>query len=346
MMLPIQNRANEAPPMSLRDKAYEIYWSMAGLVRPFTLARYLRERRAADEAWRQSRPQLLSGLGCVEKLSILPLVDFYAAPSAVTGSKPSFATEPGVSYLVKADDRLILFDVGYNQQNEHPSPLLHNMAVLGISPDSLDAVVISHLHLDHVGGPRCQNTRTFALSAQDVDLRGIPAYTPTPMVHPTATVETVIEGRALGDGIASTGPLARAIWLTGTISEQSLLVNVKGKGLVVLVGCGHPSLERILSRAQALVEAPVHGVIGGLHFPVTKSRVGKGRQNIIGSGKLPWQRIRRGEARAAVAALKRLDPQLVALSAHDSCDWTISLFRDSFGDRYQEVLVGQEIVVS
>lgn len=345
--------------MSLTDKAYEAYWSLSGLVRPFTLAAYLRAKKAADAEWEAAKPAPLQDLGTVERLSVLPLVEFYSAPSALGAGPraaagvraagdgaPAFRTESGVSYLVKADDRTILFDVGYNQRGEHPSPLLHNMAALGVSPGDLDAVFISHIHLDHVGGPRCQARRTFALSADDVDLRGIPAYVPAPMTHPTAAVDVVGEGRKLGDGLASTGPLTRAIWLTGPAIEQSLLVNVKDRGMVVIVGCGHPSLSRILTRAQALVEAPLHGVIGGLHFPVTGSRVGRGRQNIIGSGKVPWLRITRSEARAAVTALEALRLSLVALSAHDSCDWTLDLFQTAFGDRYRRVLVGDEIVIA
>jgi hypothetical protein len=35
----------------------------------------------------------------------------------------------------------------------------------------------------------------------------------------------------------------------------------------------------------------------------------------------------------------------VAISAHDSCDWTLAAFKDAFGDRCREVVVGREIVV-
>ena len=69
---------------------------------------------------------------------------------------------------------------------------------------------------------------------------------------------------------------------------------------------------------------PLYGVVGGLHFPVTGSRVGKGGQNILGNGKLPWQRIRRREARDAADQLAALDVGLVALSGHDSCDWSLA----------------------
>jgi hypothetical protein len=35
----------------------------------------------------------------------------------------------------------------------------------------------------------------------------------------------------------------------------------------------------------------------------------------------------------------------VALSPHDSCDWTLAEFKRTLGPRYREVLVGREIVV-
>jgi 7,8-dihydropterin-6-yl-methyl-4-(beta-D-ribofuranosyl)aminobenzene 5'-phosphate synthase len=41
--------------------------------------------------------------------------------------------------------------------------------------------------------------------------------------------------------------------------------------------------------------------------------------------------------------LTEKDVKVVGVSPHDSCDWTIKQFRDSFGDRYREVVVGQEI---
>ena len=145
--------------------------------------------------------------------------------------------------------------------------------------------------------------RTFSLSARPVDLTGKTAYLPTVMTHPSATVDVVTSPRKLAEGVASTGPLTRAIWLLGPVAEQSLLIDVQGKGVVMIVGCGHPLLSRLVARAQAVTGRPLYGVVGGLHFPVTGSRVGRGGQNILGNGKLPWQRIRRSEARDAAALL-------------------------------------------
>jgi len=62
-----------------------------------------------------SRPEKLTGIGAVKKLTILPLVDFHAVDER-------FKTEAGVSYLVKADDTTILMDVGFNKAPQHEYP--------------------------------------------------------------------------------------------------------------------------------------------------------------------------------------------------------------------------------
>jgi len=72
----------------------------------------------------------LPSIGTVKNLSILPLIDFYS-----TGD--DLKTEPGVSYLIKADDTTILLDVGYNAKKEHPSPLILNMEKLGVKIEDI-----------------------------------------------------------------------------------------------------------------------------------------------------------------------------------------------------------------
>ena len=295
-------------------------------------------RRKAEQDWITNRPQPLGDIGTVDSLSILPLIDWYTTRDDLVG-------EAGVSYLVQADDKRILFDVGANWKKEDPSPLLRNMRTLGVDVDSLDAIVISHPHCDHTGGLSAQRKKTFELSPAGVDLTGLTAYTPTALTHPTAEVVVTAEPRALFPGVATTGVVLRALWLLGLTPEQALAINVRGKGIVLVVGCGHPGLARLIERSSQLSFEPLYGLVGGLHYPVTVSRLARPSQKWMGTGKWPWQRISETEVDEAVARLQAAAPSLVGISAHDSCDWSIGRFREAFGDRYREVAVGREIVI-
>ena len=89
-------------------------------------------------------------------MSILPLVERHV-------SRDGLAGEAGVSYLVEAGGARVLFDCGLSGGRPQ-SALVHNAALLGADLDRLDAVVISHLHVDHVGGLRAMRQRSFTFS--------------------------------------------------------------------------------------------------------------------------------------------------------------------------------------
>jgi 7,8-dihydropterin-6-yl-methyl-4-(beta-D-ribofuranosyl)aminobenzene 5'-phosphate synthase len=309
----------------------------AGLVAP-SIAKFYRQRDEAERLWSDYLPQRFEQPRTVANLSVLPLIDYYTADQSLMG-------EPGVSYLVRAGDFTLLFDVGFNRKGVSPSPLLHNMEALGVSREEVDGVFISHRHVDHTGGLKAQKARTFVLSPGDLEPLPVDAYVPEKMTHPTARIILVTDPVEIAPGVFSIGTIARAIWLLGLTREQALAVNVEGKGIVLIIGCGHQTLERAIARAESLFDEPLYGVIGGLHFPVTGSRIAYGLQRYIGTGKPPWQRIGADDVRATVAHLEQKQPKLVAISPHDSCDWTIGAFKDAFGDRYREVIVGREIVV-
>jgi hypothetical protein len=55
--------------------------------------------------------------------------------------------------------------------------------------------------------------------------------------------------------------------------------------------------------------------------------------------------INQEDVEAGIACLQRCHPQLVALSPHGSCTWSREAFRRAFDEVYQDVLVGEEIVV-
>lgn len=65
--------------------------------------------------------------------------------SVPPGSK--FLGEHGLSMLLELNDRRILLDTG-----QSGIPLLHNLSLMGLHPEQLDAIVLSHGHHDHAGG--------------------------------------------------------------------------------------------------------------------------------------------------------------------------------------------------
>jgi 7,8-dihydropterin-6-yl-methyl-4-(beta-D-ribofuranosyl)aminobenzene 5'-phosphate synthase len=308
--------------------------------------RFILGRQRADDAWQAARYPKMRDLGTVRKLSVLPIIDWYAVDRGA-----GLATEPGVSYLLQADDTTLLFDVGFNRQHEHPSPLLRNLETLGKSLADLDMMVISHAHLDHVGGKDHADALTFAPSGQPVELSGLPVYTPDePLTNPTAETVVVNAPQKLASGVATMGPIARQLFFDGWRPEQSLAIRVAGKGLVLVIGCGHPTIQRIVARAEMLFDEPVYAVIGGLHYPVTESRaqgpLGLPLQSFFGTGKFPWDPINKDDVAEAITFLQERQPKLVSLSPHDSCDWTLNAFQKAFGPAYQPLFVGQEIIIN
>ena len=143
---------------------------------------------------------------------------------------PGFESGWGFSCLVDSNQR-ILFDTGDNGQK-----LIHNFKKANIDPKSVNKVVLSHNHWDHVDG--LEGFRKFNSEAE--------------VVHPN----TFSEPTEISPGIYSTGAL-------GVFpKEQSLVVKTE-KGNIVITGCAHPGLENILQTARGLGQ--IYGVLGGFH---------------------------------------------------------------------------------
>jgi 7,8-dihydropterin-6-yl-methyl-4-(beta-D-ribofuranosyl)aminobenzene 5'-phosphate synthase len=307
------------------------------------LLAYFRNRRRVssfyDEVGCLQDDGIRHMLSPVRTLEVLPLVDWYAAQDALE-------TESGVSYLVRADDTTILFDLGLNRKGEKEPPLLRNMKRLGVDPADIDFVVLSHPHGDHVGGFKNQFTHRAIVRQENDPFAGKPVYATVPLKLTNGTSVIVREPRILAPGVATLGPLPRALFLMGYVQEQALAINVQGKGLVLLVGCGHPGIEALIERAEQLLALPVYGVIGGFHFPVTDDRAHIGPirfQQLLGSPNPPWRPIGKDAVYRTLAYLKAKKIQFVAPSAHDTCDWSLQAFEEAFGDGYHPLKVGERL---
>jgi 7,8-dihydropterin-6-yl-methyl-4-(beta-D-ribofuranosyl)aminobenzene 5'-phosphate synthase len=304
-----------------------------------TLAgRYVVGRNAASRHTTTGLDKRLSDLGEVGSLTILPVVERLTRGPGLRG-------EPGVSYLIRADDLTLLFDCGLGT-GLGETPFEANARALGVDPGDLDCLVVSHLHADHVGGALPQLRHTFSLGKESPLPSSLPAFVPTGMEHPRADVCVVEEARVLGKGVAVLPPLPRMLFWLGPIAEQALVVNVRGRGLVLVTGCGHPEIERTLAEAEQIVDAPVYAVIGGLHLPVHAVGTRLMPQAVLGNPNWPWRPISEADARAVIATIRERGPGLVALSGHDSTPWTIAAFDDAFGTRHRPLRVGEPITVT
>lgn len=243
-------------------------------------------------------------------------------------TEEGFMGEPGVSYLFRTNQGSLLYDIGFG--SSRPT-LLHNAKKLGVGLDQVDALALSHLHMDHMGGMKAQRSKQVTVPEGLGAPRGKPYFLPDEAGADNFSAEIVKEPRLLTAGIASIGPLARSLFFFGWTEEQVLLARLKDRGLVVFSGCGHPTIEVILEMVHRLSSEPVYAIGGGLHFPVTSGR-GKYKgiqvQMIVGTGKPPWQRVTDDDLSRTIRSINAASPQKVFFSAHDTCDYALKRFEN------------------
>ena len=210
--------------------------------------------------------------------------------------------EHGFSALVTvrrgASTTTLLFDTGLS-----PGAMVTNAGRLGADLSQIQAVVLSHGHFDHAGGlaglagkqgarslpmvvhPMIWTRRRLAVPGREPD--ELPTLSKRALEGEGFAVIERREPSLLVDGsVLITGEVDRATefergmppphqrW-TGAawehdplvIDDQALVVHVRGRGLVVLTGCGHAGAINIVRHAQRLTGVPgLHALVGGLHL--------------------------------------------------------------------------------
>jgi len=251
-----------------------------------------------------------------------------------------FVGAAAVSYLLRTAGGAMLMDVGFGP--EGPA-LRDNAARLGIGANDWNALFVSHLHPDHMGGMTAARQRAIRLPSALTPANPIPCYSPAPCAAPEMNVEEVTEPRTLRNGLGSSGPLARMLCFEGLTEEQAVVAKLKNKGLVVIMGCGHPTVEVVLQMTRRLSDAPVYAVIGGLHLPIAESRwkkAGLQLQQLAGTGKPWWRKIDDRDLDAAIRALRESGAKRLLLSAHDTCDYALKRIADSVSAQVDVLTAG------
>lgn len=285
----------------------------------FETIQLLRKNSQSDQE-QAARVELSAEMvGSVKSLEILPLFDAAAVNS-------EYLTGNGVSYLITTPEMKVLLDLGWNPDNLEPSPLQQNMEKAGVSIADLQALVITHDHPDHVGGTKWWLNKTFSFGSEQTSLTGIRIYLPEEMKYPETNPVVATDATKIGAGMATIGaamyenPLPISL-LRPTGAEQSVAVKVDGYGVVLITGCGHPGLQSMVERTEALFGEPVVAVIGGLHY----------------------QQKTATELAPDLNLLRSRNLKLIALSPHDSDASVLELVKAEFPEASVDLLVGQPI---
>lgn len=183
----------------------------------------------------------------------------------------------GISFLIETNSHKILFDTG-----ESPEVLLHNLKVLKINPKQLDCLVISHGHVDHIGGladflPYLSTQPVYLLESSLNDYSdsyfyeysNLPLFTKS--YKPARVKPKILTYKNLKK-VSKPIEIYPNFWLTGLLTnkkgvkEQSLVIDSK-KGLIIVVGCSHPGIKNIIQTAQKITgKQKLSALIGGLHL--------------------------------------------------------------------------------
>lgn len=203
------------------------------------------------------------------------------------GKSSAMQKDWGFAALIEYGGKRILFDTGNNSDI-----FAHNVKAKGVDLTKLDFVVMSHRHGDHMGGlnyllsvnsnvpiyaPK-ENFGVFGAALPSTFYRKNESLPPEMRYYDGKPPETMKFGTPWPQGkftwVAKTTEVApgfHLILLKGPwgvdldVMEISLAIDTP-EGIVLVVGCSHPTIEKIVETAKAAINKPIHLVIGGLHL--------------------------------------------------------------------------------
>jgi len=203
------------------------------------------------------------------------------------GKTTTMRKDWGFAALIEYGGKRILFDTGNNADI-----FAHNVQAKGIDLTTLDFVIVSHRHGDHTSG------LNYLLSVNP----GVPLYAPKENFgvfgatlpgtfyrrNPSLPTEMRYFDGQPPDTLrfGTPWPQGKFTWLTQTtdvapglhlillkgswgvdldVMELSLAIETP-EGIVLVVGCSHPTIEKIVEATVAAIHKPVYLVLGGTHL--------------------------------------------------------------------------------
>jgi 7,8-dihydropterin-6-yl-methyl-4-(beta-D-ribofuranosyl)aminobenzene 5'-phosphate synthase len=222
----------------------------------------------------------------------------FAGGATVAGLRAEHGFSALVTVRSGSKSSTLLFDTGAS-----PDGLAVNAERLGIDVGAVRGVVLSHGHYDHAGGfeglaglrgrsglpltvhPAAWTRRRIALpGGRELEM---PTLSPGALEREGFEVIERRQPSLLADGgILITGEVDRVTefehgmpprhqawdgrgWQhdAAVIDDQALVVSVRGRGLVVVTGCGHAGVVNIIRHAMRLTGVSrLLAVIGGFHL--------------------------------------------------------------------------------
>lgn len=220
----------------------------------------------------------------LKKAQITILYDAFGKTSAMR-------KDWGFSALIEYGGKRILFDTGNNAEI-----FAHNVKTKGIDLTKLDFVVVSHRHGDHTSGlnyllsvnpsvpiyaPK-ENFGIFGAALPGTFYRRNESLPVEMRYYDGKPPETMRFGTPWPQGnftwVAKTtevAPGVHLILLKGPwgvdldVMELSLAIDTPD-GIVLVVGCSHPTIEKIVEAAKEAINKPIYLVIGGTHLLTAK----------------------------------------------------------------------------
>jgi 7,8-dihydropterin-6-yl-methyl-4-(beta-D-ribofuranosyl)aminobenzene 5'-phosphate synthase len=253
----------------------------------------------------------MAKLAEVAGVTITILVDNYA--NTLLASRPGIERYESIKEPLLAEHGLsvhlqlgaagpaILLDAGFTAV-----AVPYNLPRLGIDPRAVDQVVISHGHPDHTGALeqllRMTQKRTPVVVHSDAfgerwrqlsdgTREGPYQQDRQSWEKAGAEIVSLVEPYELAPGCVATGPIPRqtdfekgpsnALCRRGSefvrdaiLDDQSIVINVKGKGLVVVSGCAHAGIVNTLLYAREISGVDrIWAVLGGFHLQGAEEHV-------------------------------------------------------------------------